>query len=85
MSARSWSLSLYPRSFNGREAIREVGGGGGAFNYQLLYFIIYFYFLISFSYLRLFGESINHALQVSLGSGSKKDSHVFKISVVRGK
>lgn len=43
------------------------------------------FIFISFSYLRLFGESINHALQVSLGSGSKKDSHVFKISVVRGK
>ena len=84
MSARPWSLSLSPRSFNGGEAIREVGIEEDPLitNYCILLFIFIF---ISFSYLRLFGESINHALQVSLGSGSKKDSHVFKISVVRGK
>ena len=30
------------------------------------------------------GRSINHALQVSLGAGSKEGDHVFKIAVIRG-
>ena len=83
MSARPWSLSLSLRSFNGGEAIREVGIEEEEENPLITNYCIFIF--ISFSYLRLFGESINHALQVSLGSGSKKDSHVFKISVVRGK
>ena len=36
-------------------------------------------------YLQLLARSIDHALQVSLGSASKKAHHVFKITSTRGK